>query len=170
METKFKDVAHLYLGCKVEYVGILNGKEIGKYQRNYNDTHSSHGIFQGANFNPPAEIVGMRIGYLKRINWNKKSGNVYEIGVFHHGLKKYYPNSLNEVKPILYPLSAMTDEQKQRRDEFGTIGWNSVEKQTENIQLAVQLRQSHEVAYLLSQHFDLFGLIKSGQAIDATTI
>lgn len=163
MKTEFKDVAHLYLGCRVQYIGILNGKEIGKYQMDYNDTHSPHGIFQGANFNPPAEIVGTRTGYLKRINWNKHSGNVYEIGTFQHGLKKYYANSLCDVKPILYPLSVMTKEQMNKWKEIGgNVTVFDVGKMRDI--------NAHVTAYLLSQHFDLFGLIESGQAIDATTI
>jgi hypothetical protein len=173
METKFKDVAHLYLGCKVQYVGIINGKEIGKYKMDYGTTHSSDDFFQVKNFNPPAEITGMKIGYLKRINWNKHSSNVYEIGTFQNGLKKYFANSLRDVKPILYPLSAMTEDQKDylQFEIYGSVGEYFSTAVKENKKYTIDWRCAADItAYLLSQHFDLFGLIESGQAIDATTI
>jgi tyrosyl-tRNA synthetase len=56
---------------------------------------------------------------------------------------------IEEIKPILRPLSSMTEEHKKfygGRKEFDAL----------------------EFAYLLKQGYDFFELIESGQAIDAT--
>lgn len=68
----------------------------------------------------------------------------------------------DEVKPILRPLSDMTEEEKIEYGEtFKEVkpffGGDSV------------YFESHEtVRWLLSKHFDLFGLIEAGLAIDGT--
>lgn len=65
---------------------------------------------------------------------------------------------LEDVKPILRPLPDMTDEEKQDVNAFSEM-----------------LSDHHAgeamgatVLYLLSKHFDLFGLIDAGLAIDKT--
>lgn len=65
-----------------------------------------------------------------------------------------------DAKPILRPLSDMTEEEFLEGQHgldynvrFGYIKVNGV-----------------ITAYLLSKHFDLFGLIESGQAIDSTKL
>ncbi len=189
METQFKDVAHLYLGCKVQYIGVVNGKDIAKYVKEYDELNGKEIMpnFK-PDFNPPEENHGFKIGHLKRINWNKHSGNVYEIGTFQHGLKKYYTNSLIDVSPVLYPLSAMTvpimkawynsikEYDNHPEVQLGEDDFKLATYEVQNHGMdAFDMRYNktlvpHLIAFLLSQYFDLFGLIESGQAIDATTI
>jgi hypothetical protein len=62
------------------------------------------------------------------------------------------------VKPILRPLSSMTDKERNTALKIGVSysdSWCGGAERTK---------------YLLSKHFDLFGLIATGLAIDATTI
>lgn len=62
-------------------------------------------------------------------------------------------------KPILYPLSSMDQSQKEICDNLV------------NIYKVIPYQVHAElVKYLLSERFDLFHLIKSGNAIDATTL
>lgn len=122
METKFKNVAHLYLGCELtgmsKHNNRLNTRRLGEILLDERDN-----------------------------------------------------------MPILFPLSAMTDGQKQKYREL------SVEcKQYNGINLLPNISAGrltihymnsadpYLVTWLLSQHFDLFNLIPSGEAIDATTI
>ena len=63
----------------------------------------------------------------------------------------YIPNC----KPYLFPLSSMTDEQK---DIFGKLWWN-----THGVNMAM-----HAIDYLNKNHFDHRGLIEKGLALDAT--
>lgn len=71
------------------------------------------------------------------------------------------------VKPILRPLSSMTEDETKEmcrytRDALRTVKiWTPVE---------VESIQPDLFVWLLSKHFDLFGLIDAGLAIDATTI
>ena len=59
------------------------------------------------------------------------------------------------IKPYLFPLSSMTDEQK---DIFGKLWWN-----THGVNMAM-----HAIDYLNKNHFDYRGLIEKGLALDAT--
>ena len=59
------------------------------------------------------------------------------------------------IKPYLFPLSSMTEEQK---DIFGKLWWN-----THGVNMAM-----HAIDYLNKNHFDYRGLIEKGLALDAT--
>jgi hypothetical protein len=68
------------------------------------------------------------------------------------------PNGMvmtGDIKPYLFPLSSMTEEQK---DIFGKLWWN-----THGLNMAM-----HAIDYLNKNHFDYRGLIEKGLAIDAT--
>lgn len=141
MNVKFKDVAHLYLGCKI--VDSMTGE---KYF-----LHTA--CMEFSVFNPDGRNISYPIlqqeGKAITIRMNEKH------------------------KPILRPLSDMTEEERECCDKQGSKGWHIIAKgepigtngSFEKVGLAVFHRQSFEVAYLLSRHFDLFGLIESGEAI-----
>jgi len=86
-----------------------------------------------------------------------------------HGISTF---KHEQVKPILRPLSSMTEDEKKeigfaafevlRKDEF-----DNKRLPPRNISCMWAARQT---VFLLSKHFDLFGLIESGLAIDATKI
>ena len=73
----------------------------------------------------------------------------------------------------------MTEEERQECDKNGSEGWHTIAKGEpslaanggiEKLGLAVVHRQAREIHYLTRHHFDLFGLIDSGEAIDAATL
>jgi len=64
---------------------------------------------------------------------------------------------MNNCKPILRPLSDMTEEEKKL---FGII---KIEERSFSIETHFE-----SFRLLLSKHFDLFGLIEAGLAIDKT--
>jgi hypothetical protein len=67
-------------------------------------------------------------------------------------------------KPILRPLSDMTkDEESELRNIW------SDEYETGNNYTSI-IADAAQIKWLLSKHFDLFGLIEAGLAIDATTL
>lgn len=70
---------------------------------------------------------------------------------------------INNIKPILRPLSDMI---KKELDEVSEI-WIHMSSDKNNS--AMQCYAA-SVKYYLSKHFDLFGLIPEGLAIDATTL
>lgn len=90
---------------KVQYYGIINGKELSEYNKKWNEDNHDLSIFDpdGTCFHPPKEIKGIKEGYLKVVEaWD--SGATYLIGRKHHGLKKCYGYE-GDFKPILRPLS-----------------------------------------------------------------
>jgi len=74
-------------------------------------------------------------------------------------------------KPILRPLSDMTEGE---HSDFENISFSEDTKNWEyDEELKMSIGESTEFnrfAYLLSKHFDLFGLIEAGLAIDKTTL
>lgn len=112
---EFKDVAHLYIGCKIE-------TDIGFSLAN----SSKYTTYKELTIDNISDIIEA----LAVIEWDR------------------------HCKPILRPLSDMTDKEEQE----WLIG------KTQHLFYPTQFK------ILLSQHFDLFGLIASGQAIDATTL
>lgn len=79
-----------------------------------------------------------------------------------------------DIKPILRPLSDVTDKEFNVVCEL--LGWNKNEFDKEWFYSTIKstmiyLDQAFKIVpFLMSKQFDLFGLIESGQAIDATTI
>jgi len=74
-----------------------------------------------------------------------------------------YP--LSTVKPILRPLSDMTEEEDKECHNimFGEFAEKVKDKYIIHY-------EGKKIAYLLSKHFDLFGWIEAGLAIDKTTL
>lgn len=78
--------------------------------------------------------------------------------------------TLNACKPYLFPLSSMT---KVQEDEWYEVFIDPLSKRIdrhtrqEDLQLQANA-QAFAVEYLLKNHFDYYGLIPMGLAIDAT--
>jgi len=73
------------------------------------------------------------------------------------------PNGMvmtGDIKPYLFPLSSMTDEQKDEIDKF----FKSIEGQL----VGLRGRTVYLIDFFNKNHFDYRGLIKEGLAIDAT--
>ena len=84
-----------------------------------------------------------------------KSGQIETL--FRGYLRNYRDLSDEDIAPILRPLSDMTDEEAQEVYTIkGKNAFNNFEGET--------------TKHLLSKHFDLFGLIEAGLAIDKTTL
>lgn len=103
---------------------------------------------------------------LQRLSVNKLDGillDFYEDG-------KDYQVYLGEVKPYLFPLSSMTEEQKK---EYNTLLTDVPAYQYEYGEL-VTVIESYDnwrsIDYLNANHFDYRGLIDDGLAIDATEL
>lgn len=113
--TQFKDVAHLYIGCKAK------------------DT-----------FN---DVI---------LDWNIKNAHMYT-----------QSDSTDQVKPILRPWSDRTNAEVWYMANIDLLVKNIPTPSTEMIMTKANLELTR---YLLYCNFDLFGLIESGEAIDATTL
>ena len=94
------------------------------------------------------------------------------IGVSHHTTITYGKNAeihfrygrndyfINEIKPCLFPLSSMTEDQLNEIRSYN----NSIEGKL----VGMQGRSVYLIDWLNEHHFDYRGLIEKGLAIDAT--
>lgn len=105
--------------------------------------------------------------------------NYYTLDLWSRG-------AYQEIRPILRPLSSITEEEAEKICFFNygeNYSWyiygnepnphilhllEGDEKYTDRIKLYIGTPEVWR--YLLSKSFDLFGLIESGLAIDATTL
>lgn len=80
----------------------------------------------------------------------------------------FYYNEIVKIKPYLFPMSSMTEEQKEEYNNlqcYVPIYYYEYKELVEEIELHPTL-ESFE--YLIKNHFDFRNLIKKGLAIDAT--
>jgi hypothetical protein len=117
METTFKQVAHLYMGCLVMIKG-----EVYRW-------HS----------------------------YNVITGDIFCTNI--QPKKNVFAANIASVKPILRPLKSITEQEDQV--DF---------KQANGGLFIDQFIYSDGFFWLTKNRFDLFDLIESGQAIDATTL
>ena len=76
--------------------------------------------------------------------------------------------SINDVKPYLFPLSSMTEEQKREYDMLLT-DIPTYEYEGGDIVIVFETYDNWmSIDYLIAHHFDYRGLIEKGLAIDAT--
>lgn len=140
MKKELKDYLHLYLGCECILDDHNTGILIG---------------FDSQLHNKEVEMVCYTI-------WDKKDDDwmVYNDD-----------SSFERIKPILRPLSDMTEDEFY---EFKSFADNDCSKMIhiKNVKdITTNLFHEFEASrFLLSKHFDLFGLIDSGLAVNAAEI
>ena len=77
-----------------------------------------------------------------------------------HGQHDYYKVIVTDIKPYLFPLSSMTEEQY---DECTNMGYSVTERWW-------SMANYHQIDWFNKNHFDYRGLIEKGLAIDATNL
>ena len=117
-----------------------------------------------------------RLPYNPLVEYKGESYNV--LGIAHERLvlcKPFMSYTLNEnplveeVKPYLFPISSMTEEQIV---EFDKIAELDIEYSITQIKNDVLIWTSglNRFNWLLKNHFDVYGLIEQDLAIDATNL
>lgn len=157
--TELKDCIHYYLGCEVEYEGIVNGKEL-KAEMEAN----KHDVF----YLPKVEkVIGKKTGFIKRIDQLVDGTRRYRIG--RRGLQTHY--NTKKFKLILRRLSDMTEEEMKEcgnldydfsGTELDVWEWNSFNT----------LLSAKQFDWLIKKDFWLFGdeAFDNGIIIDAKTL
>lgn len=74
--------------------------------------------------------------------------------------------ALKQVKPILRPLSDMTEEEGVEAE----VAWKEGSNYGETIGQGLNCAYAYRLKYLLSKGFDLFNLIPKGLAIDKSSL
>lgn len=142
MEKQIKDYLHLYLGCKVKLV-----KDISEEFSSYDDFEV-----------PAVESIGtfcmLNDGF--QVYCGDESEEwPYGVKFDHNFIASW---DFKSYKPILRPLSSMTGIEQE---DYEAVNGGGRFKAHPN---------AEAYRWLVSKHFDLFGLIESGLAIDATTL
>ena len=170
MKLELKHLApYLPYNLKCQYLGIV---DINKYNSTKIDPLD---INQDRGY-------GLKIGYLKEIHVFKKYWTA-KCGIYSRGLKSFVNGY--ELFPILRPLSDLTKEIEINGERFVPINkLHPIDKlQTKEIQdnflewlikdhaIYARLNDSIRVYNrLLEWHFDVFGLIEQGLAVDINTL
>lgn len=76
--------------------------------------------------------------------------------------------TLNACKPYLFPLSSMTEEQKEEYRKVCELDTEILSKHPVDETPFPALYNSHD--WLNKNHFDIYGLIPMGLAIDSTNL
>ena len=98
---------------------------------------------------------------LSRIEIDDKNGHLLDFIEMKYGLDMQV--YLSEVKPYLFPLSSMTEEQKEEFDQLIELELKAISDEIEPIQAT-----AFEVDFYNKHHFDWRGMIPLGLANDAT--
>lgn len=88
-------------------------------------------------------------------------------------VKELVTNNMYEIKPYLFPLSSMTEEQKEELKDLISQETNILIEQLKNDDCGIDCGKYHfhstlELEWLLKNQFDFRGLIEKGLALDAT--
>lgn len=87
-----------------------------------------------------------------------ENGKIIDINMFGRVNVDGHVKDICDVKPYLFPLSSMTEEQQEEFDRLYTFDALIIEPQWELID------------WLNKNHFDYRGLIKKSLALDATNL
>jgi hypothetical protein len=178
--------AYLPYGVKLEYEGILNGKEISDYKKltpKFNINNSDDYFYYMRNL--PLEIVGKKISEIKAIKFFKKYTTIH-LGTYHGHLKTC---SFHNIKPILYSLDYLTKQITYNGETFIPLekltqifGGRPIKFDGNCFYIAIQKSSVRRKEDVVPLHFsqldafnkmfewkiDMFNLIDSGLAIAVT--
>lgn len=149
MKKDIKDYLHLYLGCEVE---VRKKDRDKKWLRGFISE-----ISRGSNHGDWVEVNFKEIVTVLNQEWEERSSN------FHNYFIGY-----DEIKPILRPLSDMTEEEKKWLNEHEKLKDEFIGLSTE-VYFLIEW-QAEKIRYLLCKGFDLFNLIPEGLALDKTRL
>ena len=77
--------------------------------------------------------------------------------------------TIEQIKPYLFPISSMTEEQKEEYDKMSELDIEYTITQIKNDSL-IWTTGLNRFNWLLKNHFDVYDLIPMGIAIDATNL
>jgi hypothetical protein len=139
---KLEDYLHLYLGCDVQADGNHVGKLLGYSARGFKEDD-------------------VMVFYTVQMSDDEEDWTVFNDDI-----------SMDRIKPILRPLRDMTEiEAEQCWKTIGRLKDEEIKgDQVIHYYRNADFFESSEFLFMLSKHFDLFGLIEAGIAIDKTKV
>jgi hypothetical protein len=106
-------VGYLPYGLKCQYEGIINGREISKHRKEFEQDGNTFCNWEY--FEPIEEIKGLKVAPLKTIR-KYKNYWVATCGIYNNGQKGFY-NGFG-MEPILFPISSLTEFLREIYQEY----------------------------------------------------
>lgn len=156
---------YLPYGLKVQYEGIINGKELSDWDKKLKKYKSANtdddfdlffddiSEFIKEHGEKPNEIIGIKSGSIRQVHICK---NHVKFLIGGRGMKVYYSNNIT-FKPILTRVEDMSEEQENEFIHIQEVNEN-------NIDFTVKASK-----FFYSNHIDIHNLIDRGLAIDNKT-
>lgn len=173
MKLELKHITpYLPYGLKVQYTGVINGKEKSEYNKTEPITYIDDILsLEWAN-NFPKDVHGLKIAPIKKVSfWKERT--ILEVGIKSHGLKKLQISKWynDDFKLVLRPISDYEDINSQAMSEMNL----DVQTMIEISELGYSYRCLQNVSYgtiqvMAHNHIDFQNLIKEGLAIDINTL
>lgn len=165
---------YLPYGLKVQYEGIINGSELSDFDKAFNESLEKESKLL---LDRPDEKIDFKIGKIRRIEFWDRWANIWV------GNKRPKRVLLNEIKPILRPLSDLCKEIDGEipadilfpKEYYSLVDFYEEYNRENQIQSFIKdgLNWCETYSfweYLLSKHFDVFSLIDKGLAVDINSI
>lgn len=171
MKKELKDYLHLYLGCEV-----MTPDGIGWLASVSRDRKKMDGLLLSTMIKVDFKTIRLTENSVDGYD-KKRNHGAYLIEAEHYvgiNASAGTPPDFSMpggCKPILRPLSDMSEDECFELGEILNVHIpdHLIEALKNNSKYVIDFRYSFEFTrYLLSKHFDLFGLIEAGLAIDKT--
>ena len=175
MKLEIKHLApYLPYGLKVQYKGILNGKQISDYKKLEPKIEmafeSDMQLYNNWISEYPKIIEGEKVSEIKGIKFFKNYTSIHVGKRFSHSKTVF----CNNIKPILRPLSDLTKEIEVNGVSSYLNELRKFNNTSEHIEYLCEYKgdlsltnlEYNIIIKLLEWHFDIFGLIDKNLAID----
>jgi len=177
MKLELKHLApYLPYELKVQYEGILNGKQLSEYKKlepkNEMICKSEIEEYNNWVFAYPKTIEGEKISEIKGIKFFKNYASI------HVGKRFSYSKTVfcNNIKPILRPLSDLRNKELDYWIELAEVTETMtpdylIKSLIEKYSYSMDFEKYQKVLeYFNENHFDYMSLIEQGLAIDINTL
>jgi len=161
---------YLPYGLKVQYKGIINGKERKEYEDKWRKENPYPKMGDLAKYRPIEEKIGLKIGKIKKVEcWDNHT--TLKVGIKSQGLKSLSPN---QIKPILRPLSDYCKKGTTIKNVMDSLDcsrlvvcqlWDLYDRR---LDLKAVKLETYEI--MCKNHIDFNRLIEKGLAIDINTL
>lgn len=113
-----------------------------------------------------------RLPYEVKVQYEDNIFTIDYISAMYEEIKLNTPNRYTidvlEVKPYLFPLSSMTEE--QQKELYSIQGVLTVDFELEEYKMVHLFQSQNVIDWFNKNHFDYRGLIEKGLAIDSTDL
>lgn len=181
MNLEYKHLApYIIHGVTVQYTGIINGAEIKAYDKIKPSYDASHDFVQAYYDAYPPQIEGIKYGKLKQVTVNKNCIE-WKVGKYNGHLKSI---ACKNIRMVLRPMDDLTKEITIGKKKFVPLTELLRESNfnVDNMSWDEQLSYLNVFTFdsgslilidaelLCSWHFDIFGLINHGLAVNMNTL